>query len=81
MKAITGRISVRLVGFLHTGGNHLSGHVLIIRPLFFLFFARHTYRLMVIDGQQPAVLFVKGVSAAPAALGTGKLFFPIFFHF
>jgi hypothetical protein len=81
VKAITGRIPVRFVGCGHAGCNHLPGHIFVIRPFFFLFFTFQTYRLMVIDGQQPAVLSVKGLSAAPAAVGTGKLFFPIFFHF
>jgi hypothetical protein len=50
VEAITGRIPIRFVGCLHAGCDHLFGHVLVIRPFFFLFFASHAYRLMVIDG-------------------------------
>jgi hypothetical protein len=49
VETITGRISIGLVGSLHAGGDHLFGHVLVIRPYFFLFFASHTYGLMIID--------------------------------
>jgi hypothetical protein len=50
VEAVTGRITVRFVGGLHAGCDHLFGHVLVIKPFFFLFFASHAYRLMVIDG-------------------------------
>jgi len=50
VKAITGRIPIRFVGCLHAGCDHLFGHVLEIKPFFFLSFAFHAYRLMVIDG-------------------------------
>jgi len=50
METVTGRISIRFVGRLHAGCDHLFGHVLVIRLFFFLFFASHAYRLMIIDG-------------------------------
>ena len=36
MKTIAGRISVRFVGRGHAAGNHLPGHIFVIRPFFFL---------------------------------------------
>jgi hypothetical protein len=81
VKAITGRIAIWFVGCLHAGCNHMPGHIFVIRPFFFLIFTTHTYRLMIIDGQKPAVLTQQWFPAAPATLGTGKLFFPVFFHF
>jgi hypothetical protein len=50
VETVTGRISIRFVGCLHAGSDHLFGHVLVIRLFFFLLFASHAYRLMIIDG-------------------------------
>jgi hypothetical protein len=50
VEAVTGGISIRFIGCLHAGCDHLFGHVLVIRLFFFLFFAIHANRLMIIDG-------------------------------
>jgi hypothetical protein len=50
MKAEAGRISVRFVGCLQTGSDHLLGNILIIRPLLFLLFACRADRLMIVNG-------------------------------
>jgi hypothetical protein len=81
VEAVASRISIRFVGCFHANCDHLFGHVLVIRSFFFFFFAIHANRLMIIDGQQPAVLILQRLPASPAIFGTCKLFFPIFLHF
>ena len=49
VKTVAGRVAVGLVGGFHAVGNHLFGHILVVRPFFFFSFTIHTYRLVIVN--------------------------------
>ena len=55
VETVAGRISVRLAGFRDALGHHLPGGILVVRALFFFFFAIRTDRLVIEDRKDPAV--------------------------
>jgi hypothetical protein len=66
VETIAGRIAIGFAGFRDAFGHHLPGGILVVRALFFFFFAIRTNRLVIVDRKDPAVFGFQRF-AAPAA--------------
>jgi hypothetical protein len=76
--AIRLRIALSHLDICEALADHVFGHVLIIRPLLFFFFALHANGIMIVAGEDSFVMGAKFFMASSTFQRTKKYFLPVF---